>query len=294
MKKELKKVVFALSMKRFRMQMLLLILGFTVLLPSAIQADNRIKPGEETFAISAGVFLPKIDSKISADNDILGIGDIIDLEDDLDLDENNNTFWGSAYWRFKPKHRLSVGYYQMKRNASATAKTDLIIGDEIYPAGASLSTEFSMQVLPITYSYSFMKREKFEFGMSFGLHWNTVNFEVQGSASLGGQDANASVTAKALAPMPLLGLWYDYHFTPKFSAGVHGEVFALDISDDTFAFSGTITNLRLSTEYWFFNNVALGAALNWFALDVDVEDSEWKGTLDYEYFGPQIYLKARF
>ena len=32
-----------------------------------------------------------------------------------------------------------------------------------------------------------------------------------------------------------------------------------------------LTNLRLSTEYWILKNIGLGTAINWFALDVDVE-----------------------
>jgi hypothetical protein len=55
-----------------------------------------------------------------------------------------------------------------------------------------------------------------------------------------------------------------------------------------------VVNLRLSTEYWFFNNVGLGAALNWFELNADVDDDDWKGNLDYNYWGPQIYVAVRF
>lgn len=42
------------------------------------------------------------------------------------------------------------------------------------------------------------------------------------------------------------------------------------------------------------NNVGLGLALNWFKLDVDLDDSEWDGSANYEYWGPQIYVTVRF
>jgi hypothetical protein len=75
---------------------------------------------------------------------------------------------------------------------------------------------------------------------------------------------------------------------------VHAEIFDISISGDTFNFAGSIANLRISTEYWLYNNFGVGVAVNYFSLDVEVDDSEWKGTFDYEYFGPQIYLAARF
>jgi hypothetical protein len=274
--------------------LLAVLFSIAVILPNATYAGDWIKQGDEWLTISGGVFISKISSTVSVDSSSLGAGAEVDLEDDLDLGEDETTYWGNIAWRFSKKHRLSVGYFQFDRDASATAKDDLQIGDEIYPAGASLSTEFKIGVLPIGYTYSFIKKEKYEFGGTLGLHWSTLSFSVAGSASLGDSDVDADVDADAVAPMPLIGLLYDYHFTPKWTAGVHGELFFLDLNDNTFAFSGTITNLRLHTDYWLFNNFGLGAAVNWFALDVEVDDSDWKGDLDYQYLGLQIFASVRF
>jgi len=143
-------------------------------------------------------------------------------------------------------------------------------------------------------TFSFFKRESFEFAGSIGVNWSTLDFSVRGSTSLGPGDLDAEVTANASVPLPVLGLRFDYHFTPRWSAGLLGEAFALNIDADTVGYSGTLINARLSTEYWIFKNVGLGAAANWYSLDVDVEDGNWLGTLDYQYLGPQIYLMARF
>lgn len=117
---------------------------------------------------------------------------------------------------------------------------------------------------------------------------------VIGSASDGTQDLDAEATAKGDAPLPLLGLFLDYYLTPRWTFGGRVEAFALELDDETFSFSGSIANVRLHTQYWIFNNFGLGAAVNWFKIDVDVDDEDWKGTVDYEYFGPQLYLTARF
>jgi hypothetical protein len=274
--------------------LLAVLFSIAVILPNAALAGDWIKQGDEWLTISGGVFISKINSTLSVDSSSLGEGADVDLENDLDLGEDTTTYWGNIAWRFKKKHRLSLGYFQFNRDAKATAKDDLQIGDEIYPAGASLSTEFKIGVLPIAYSYSFIKKEKYEFGGTLGLHWSTLSFGVAGSASLGDLDADADVSADAAAPMPLIGLLYDYYVTPKWTVGTHGEIFFLDISDNTFAFSGTITNLRVHTEYWLFNNVGLGAAVNWFALDVEIGDSDWKGGVDYQYLGLQLFASVRF
>ena len=280
-------------MRRPRYLLSALLLFWAAWLPNTTHAGDWINPGEETFTISGGVFLPKFDTSARVDTS-LGIGTEINLEDDLGLTSDETTFWGDVSWRFARKHRLTVAYFGFTRGAGAVANKELIIGDETFPVGASLSTEFKLQIVPIAYSYSFMNEDKYEFGASLGVHWYTMDFSVLGSASLNNLDADFAVSVDANAPMPLLGLFFDYHFTPRWSAGFHGQVFALDLDDDTFSFSGTVTNLRLSTEYWVFNNVGLGVAVSWFKLDVDLDDSDWKGSVDYEYWGPQIYATIRF
>jgi hypothetical protein len=281
-------------MKLFKYIVLGIILVFGSSLPTAGLAADWIKPGEERLKLGGGVFFPSFDTKLRFDDTTTGTGTEVDLEDDLGFSSSETTFWVGGYWRFAAKHRFSAAYFQFDRDASITVNTDISIGDEIYPAGARLDSNFKFQVFPISYAYSFLKREKFELAGTIGLNWTKIDFDVSGSASIGDEDPDANVSADASVPLPLIGLLFDYHFTPKWSAGLLGEVFWLNIDADTFGFSGTLINLRASTEYWFFNNVGLGAAINWFSLDVDVDDGDWRGILDYQYWGPQVYLAVRF
>ena len=269
--------------------LLTIVFLWVCLVPDIGKAEEWINPGDEKVYLVGGVFLPAFDTDVRVDT-TLGIGSEIDLQDDLGFDDTQTTFYGSGYWRFAPKHRIGAGYFRFKDESSATAQRDLEIGDEIFPAGASIFSEFKFEIFPIHYSYSFIKREKMEFSGTIGLHWYRVNFMVGGSASLGTQDLDHEVTAKADLPMPLLGLSYRYHFTNKWTAGIHAEGFYLSVGD----YSGSIVNLSGRTEYWFFNHLGLGLALNAFRLDFEVEKDKWRGELKYMYWGPQIYITARF
>jgi hypothetical protein len=266
------------------------VLVWGCLFPNAGKAGEWINPGEERFKFVGGAFLPAFDRTARVDNKTLGIGTGIDLEDDLGLDDSQTSFYGGVYWRFFPRHRIGVGYFRFKDEVTATAQRDLQIGDEIFPVGASIFSEAKFEIFPIHYSYSFIKREKLEFSGTFGFHWYRIDFAVAGSASLVNLDAGAEVTAKAKAPLPLLGLQFQYHFTPKWTAGIHAEAFALSIDD----FDGSLVNLSARTEYWFFNHLGAGLALNWFRLDVEVDSDDWRGELKYKYWGPQLYVTVRF
>jgi hypothetical protein len=260
------------------------------LVPDNGKAEEWINPGDEKFYIVGGAFLPAIDTDLRVDNTSLGMGNEIDLQDDLGFSDTQTTGYVNSWWRFAPRHRLGAGYFRFKDESSATALRELQIGDEIYPVGASLSSEFKFEIFPIHYSYSFIKREKMEFSGTIGLHWYRVNFRVGGSVSLGALDLDNEASVKADLPMPLLGLAYKYHFTNRWTADIHAEAFALSVGD----YSGSIVSLSARTEYWFFNHLGLGLALTGFRLDFEVEKTDWRGEIQYRYWGPQIYLTARF
>ena len=192
------------------------------------------------------------------------------------------------------RHRVFAGYYVFNRDATTELNKDLEIGDEIFPVGAGVSSEFDFKIAPIAYGYSFINNEKHELTGLIGLHLYKTNFAMSGYASAGSEELIGETSANTNIPLPLIGFSYEYRFTHRWTAGVMAEAFYLKASSDAFAFSGSLLSLGVKTEYWLFNNFGIGAALNYFNLNVDVEDDDWKGALDYQYFGPQIYMTIRF
>jgi len=273
---------------------ILVLLAFLILAPASSQADDWIKQGDETLTFGLGVFLQAFNTSLRLDNRQVGAGGDVDLENDLGLTEDGTVFWLNLNWRFADKHRFGVSYFNFSRDATATALEQIEIGDEIYPIGATLTTDFQASIMPFYYAYSFIKKDKHELAGSVGFHWFEISLDIEGSSSdAPGGDLDANVSASVAAPLPLLGIRYDYYVTHRWTASAHGEVFALDLTDDAFHFSGRLYNIRLSTEYWFTNNFGAGAAINLFDLDAEVDDDDWKGAIDYRYFGPQIYIRAR-
>jgi hypothetical protein len=273
---------------------ILFALASLIFTPALSCADEWIKPGEEALTFGMGVFLQAFDTTLRVDNQSAGAGSDVDLENDLGLTEDQSVFWANLNWRFADRHRFGVSYFNFTRDATAEALEEIEIGDEIYPVGATLTTEFSASIMPFYYAYSFIKKDKHELAGSIGFHWFELSLDVKGSGSISTVgDADADFYASANAPLPLFGVRYDYYVNDRWTASIHGEYFALDLVDDEINFSGSLANIRLSTDYWFTNNFGIGAAINWFDLDAEVDDDNWKGAVDYRYFGPQIYVQAR-
>lgn len=70
---------------------------------------------------------------------------------------------------------IGISYSRFNLTGNRTASRELQIGDETFPAGATLFTEFKLEFIPITYSYSLLKRDHDELAVTFGLHWSNLS-----------------------------------------------------------------------------------------------------------------------
>ncbi len=281
-------------MRQVRLVFLLMVLFIWTVLAGTGIAGDWIKPGEERFKITGGVFLAALDSTLQIDSKELGEGTEIDVEDDLDFDDTATTYHLDGYWRFAERHRLFAGIFRFDRDASAVLNKELVIDGETFPVGAGVKSDFNLDIMPVSYGYSFINNEKHELTGTLGFHWQKAEFSTNRHVYAGSEQEALHASADVSAPLPMLGFFYEYRFSERWTAGAVAEVFYLKASSDTFSFSGSLLSLGGKTEYWLFNNVGIGAALNYFRLNVDVEDSEWRGELDFQYCGPRIYVSVRF
>src|SRR5688572_3104266 len=137
-------------------------------------AQQVVRPGEEKLTLMLGAFLPAFKTKVKVDNAQLGSGDNVDLRDDLGVDQDESGGWFGAEWRFAARHRLGLTYSRFTLDGDRVIQRNLQIGDEVFPAGATLSSRLRLQIVPITYSYSLLKREHAELALTAGLHWSRL------------------------------------------------------------------------------------------------------------------------
>lgn len=256
------------------------------------RADD-LQPGEERFKFIAGWFLPAFDTDVRVD-DAESEGDDVNLGDDLGLDQDQSGGLFGFEWRIADRHRLAANYSKFTQSGTRTIDEQIEIGDEIYPVNATIRTQWSIEMIPITYSYSFMKAENYELAGTFGVHWDRISLSLNGSSSLSDDDLTATAEASADLPLPLLGLQYDYHFSDNWSAGIGASYFSVEFGEDTLEASGSLWNVRAYTEYRFGGRFGAGIAFDAFDFSIEADKPRLTGEYKYDYWGPQLYLTARF
>ena len=269
-----------------------LLLTCLFILPDKVMAQEGWGPGQDKWKFELGGYFPSIKSDMKVD-----VGDDrIDLENFLGLSEDETVWRLDGYWRFAKKHRLGFGYYGLRRDATHGFSDDIDIGGQEWPIGAYVSTELDMDFFTLAYAYSFYQNEKWEIAGTLGAYWVKVQTTIALAAALdngvdpplAASDRFESETVEA--PLPLIGLSFDYYITPKWMATFKGGYFQLSLDQ----FSGRILNLGAKLEYQFTKMFGLGLGYDSFRLNVEAEDTGDTAEIEYKYHGIQLYGVLRF
>ena len=150
------------------------VFGAIAWLTAASASADTLKPGDERFKFVAGWFLPAFDTDVAID-DTDNEGDDVNLGDDFGLDQDQSGALVGFEWRIADRHRLAASWSQFSQTATRSLDEEITIGDEVFPISAEVRTKWSIDLIPITYSYSFLKSDSNEFAATFGIHWDKIS-----------------------------------------------------------------------------------------------------------------------
>jgi predicted porin len=120
-------------------------------------------------------------------------------------------------------------------------------------------------------------------GAVLGLH--VTDF----SASLAAPAVGAR-TGDGLAPLPTVGLYGAYAFTPRWLLSGRVDYFTLNYNE----YDGSLTNLNVGVDYRFTRNFGAGLAYRYVDYKVTASKTSYTGELQYKFSGPMLYGVASF
>jgi hypothetical protein len=238
----------------------------------------------DRMALRVGGFMVRnFDTTFRLDSTGSPLGATIDFGDTLGGEASANVARVDGYYRFNPKHRVDVSYYNVRRQGSRTLDVDIQFGDESFSINDMVDSEIKTGVLKLGYTYSFYHNDDVELGVSLGLHTSIVRVSL---ASSTGQSEADSVTA----PLPVVGFLMEYHITPRWTSKVTAQYFFFN----GFGFRGLLTDAILATEYRFTKHFGAGIGLNHYANGLEYEGDNVVLTERSAFTGLLAYVSTSF
>ncbi len=272
-------------MRYLRESVYVLVIIITALtINASAWAEDELLP--DRFMIRLGGYnIRSADTIVRLDADGLPIGTYVDFQDTLGGDTSKTVFRMDGRYRFNDKHGLIFSWYALRFTGSRVLDRDIQWGDQIFPVNAQVSSELKFDVYKLSYQYSVYHNDKVELGASVGLH--TMHVFANINAPSIGESQGDAITA----PLPVLGLFADYNFTPRFSAYYNYQWFFINYQDQI---KGGLQDFLIGLEYRVFRNVGLGFAYNRFALNAEAKGNAKTLNINTNWSGGMLYASVYF
>ena len=168
--------------------------------PGAFAAETMRTPFEDKFRLTSGFLYSDTDTLVRVDQDNGAIGTLVSGEGDLGLRDRTAMADIEVELRLRPRHRIRLNYFELDRRQQTVLNRQIEFGEETYLLNDLTESRLGVSNFSTTYSYLFLRRDKFEMGASLGLQLYSFEGELSVPARL--IDENESETG----PVPLAGL----------------------------------------------------------------------------------------
>ena len=164
----------------------------------------------------------------------------------------------------------------------------MCIRDSTYPVDAKVKADFSFDVYQVAYEYALWRRNNYEINGSVGLHYTDLSMSLAVDAS--SVSAKIKEEASVAAPLPVVGLRGIWALPHNFWLDASAQFFALSFDE----YDGNLQDYKIVVTWQPKKWLGIGLGYNQFGIDVDVDQSKFKGSLDWTYQGPMLYYSATF
>ena len=266
------------------MRRLLLSVLFT--LPLAAQ-DSLLFP---RFSVTGSYAPSSFDTNARIDPDeAAGEGTLVSFERDLGLEDTATLQRFGVQWRPFARHELAASYFSAPRSGFAQIDREIVFRDEVYRVNAQVTSQFDLDVLSATYTYWARRGPRDGFGLTLGVATLSLNTAV--TAVQPNQTVTATESAETDVPVALGGAQGRVAFTRR----LLGEASVLALPRVTIEdYSGRALTANARLEYRPLDWIGIGAAYNYFRLDVDVAQADLGASLDMTIRGPEAYVRFAF
>ena len=266
-----------------------IILGSLLAAPAAL-ADDAPNVLTDAFQLSLGSFIVSTDTEVRLDGDA-GEGTNVRWEEEFGRGDVTR-FRIDGQWRFADRHKARFLWFNSSRSDSTTLEEEIEWGGEIYPVDAKVRSQFDFDVYELAYEYAFLRRETYELSGTIGLHYTDLSLELAAKASTSNGTLTADIREKASvgAPLPVIGLRGVWNLPYNLWLDAFAQYFALSLDE----YDGSLTDYKIMLTWQPKKWVGLGIGYNQFSVDVDVDKTDFRGSLDWSYKGPMIQYSVVF
>ena len=269
--------------------------------PRAEKAEPVLKPSEALKPKSLEIASPLTDRffvrgtyfqgdvttlmRVDSTGAITPDGTLLSGEDDLGLDDVVNQGRMEFNIRMAERSNVRIDYFKLNRFSEVVLVDPIDFGDFDFDAGDTFRTNLDWRTLSLTYTYSILKNDRFEFGFGLGAYI----FELKAEGGEPGTLNNDSDSEAGIFPTGALNFAWRISRRWAFTAR-HNQLKL--IGDDTA--DGKYQDSHADVQFRWRPNLAFGLGYSRLRIDLEARQVDEPFLFDLETVGPEIFVRASF
>ena len=226
----------------------------------------------------------------------VGIGGVGNDEIGISNTESNGSL--ALRWRYTENWSLWAQAWTAGGSTTATLKEDISFGEgdkaKTIFAGSEINLETDLDILRLFFGRSFFKKPQSEWGAGLGLHWMGLDLNLTTNVATEPNDPDIngtnSASVKTGVPLPNLGIWYMYSWSPKWVTTVRADWLEVDLGE----YSGRMYDVSAGVNWQFSRHVGVGLAYQAFDFTAAVNGTGGNTEIGIRQDGPFLSLSANW
>jgi hypothetical protein len=251
-------------------------------------SQQFVAPSEQWLTLDLGGIVNTFDTSIRVDGQTT-TGTPIGVENN-GADDKVSSFEAGLVWRMAPNHRLALSYFGATREGTRNYTSEIVIGDNVYPLGATVSMDVKDRFLIADYMWSFVRQPEFEASLILGIYGGKFEANIDAVGNAGSVTSDYHKNESTALPLPLIGISAEWSPDKRWKFTGQAKGFKANIGD----VDGSIYMLEGRAEWMLMRGFGLGVRYRYVDVQVDVDKSSFKGNLDWKTNSVSLYGKFVF
>jgi hypothetical protein len=251
-----------------------------VLKPRSLELAS---PVSDHFYMRGIYFQPSVTTELRLDPNAVNAGSLLNAEDDLGLDDEINQGRLEFDIRLKERNHVRVDYFKLTRFHEQPLAETIEFGDFTFLEGTNFRSKLDWRVLSFTYTYSFVKFDRFEAGAGLGVHIIEAHAE--------GREPGTTNFEKAdqVGIFPTIAVNAAFRISKRWAITARGQSFSASPED----FEGKMSDYHADIQYRWRKNFAVGLGYNKYVTELLVADDR-PLLFDMDVSGPELFFRVSF
>ncbi|HEY7929041.1 MAG TPA: hypothetical protein VID71_03455 [Steroidobacteraceae bacterium] len=241
-------------------------------------------PITDHFALRAIYFMGHVDTQGQFDRATGMAGTPFSAEQTLGLSDRTRQARAELMFRLERRNRLRLNFIDLRRSGAAQLTVPLQYGDQLFKSSSLLQSQIDWRQTDFTYTYSFIRTDRFELGLGVALHL------IQADATARVPNTPQRATFSEAGPFVTFAADGTVRIDRHWSLNARGQYFKVTINNN----DGLLGIYHADLQYRWRASFALGAGYEYERVYVDLLHTDPSGFVQFKINGPEVFARLSF